>query len=149
MDATDNQLLNLIQRNFPLIAQPFEYLANQLDLSEVEVMQRIESLKKSGVIRRIGGSFNSKKLGYASTLCAMKVNPAESEDIIKIINRYPQVTHNYLREHEYNIWFTIIAESEEKIYRIIDEIKSQTGQNDLMNLPAIQVFKIEVNFPMK
>lgn len=148
MDTTDRRLLNLIQKDFPLTAEPFEFLAGQLGVSQTEIMDRIDCLKKEGTIRRIGGSFNSKKLGYASTLCAMKVGNDAMEDTIQVINSYPQVTHNYLREHEYNIWFTIIAENEKKIEEIITEIKGLTGQNDIMNLPAERVFKIDVNFQM-
>ena len=146
MDAVDRQLLNLIQKNFPLKQKPFEILANELGISEVEVINSIDNLKENGIIRRIGGTFNSNKLGYFSTLCAVKVLPGKIEEAIKIINNYQEVTHNYLREHEYNIWFTLIAETEEKIDKILEEIKKQIGETELINLPAINLFKIDVNF---
>jgi len=148
VDAIDNRLLNLLQKNFPLTPKPFEILANQLGLSEAEVIKRVNKLKNDGIIRRIGGSFNSKKLGYVSTLCAMKVNQAKIENTIQVVNRYPEVTHNYLRDHEYNIWFTIITETGAQIQQIIKEIKQETGPADLINFPAIQVFKIDVNFQL-
>lgn len=149
MDTTDRWLLNLIQKDFPLTEQPFEFLAKQLGVSEAEVLKRVNRLMKAGIIRRVGGSFNSGKLGYTSTLCAMKVDPDKVQDTVGVINGYPQVTHNYLRKHEFNIWFTIIAESEAKVTSIIEEIKAKTGQRNLMNLPAIRVFKLDVNFSLE
>jgi DNA-binding Lrp family transcriptional regulator len=146
MDAIDSRLLNLIQKNFPLTPQPFAVIALQLGVSEKEVLQRISQLKDKGIIRRIGGSFNSRKLGYASTLCAMKVTPNSIENTIKIINSYPEITHNYFRRHEFNLWFTIIAKDEQEIGRIIAEIKTQTNPEAFINLPAVRVFKLDVNF---
>ncbi len=144
MDIVDKQLLNLIQKNFPIHEKPFETLANQLEVSEAEVINRIDNLKEKGIIRRIGGIFDSNKLGYFSTLCAMKVPQDRIEEVDRLINNYQEVTHNYLREHKYNIWFTLIGETLEKVEEILKEIKKQIGEIELINLPAVNLFKIDV-----
>ena len=146
MDLIDKQLLNIIQKDFPINQKPFEIIANKLGISETEVMERIESLKSEGIIRRIGGSFNSKKLNYTSTLCGAKVPRNRLDKAIEVINSFGEVTHNYLRDHEYNVWFTLIAESQERIDAILEQIKKQIDQIEIINLPAINLFKINVNF---
>lgn len=146
MDLIDKQLLNIIQKDFPINQKPFEIVANKLGISETEVIERIKSLKAEGIIRRIGGSFNSKKLNYTSALCGAKVPQNRLDKAIEVINSFGEVTHNYLRDHEYNVWFTLIAESQERIDAILEEIKKQIDQIEIMNLPAINLFKINVNF---
>ena len=146
MDEIDKRILNLIQKDFPIKPEPFKELAENLKTSEAEVLSRVSKLKEEGIIRRIGASFDSNKLGYVSTLCAVKVPKNKMEQTVKVINGYLEVTHNYLREHEFNIWFTLIAESQAKIDTIIEEISEKTGGLEIINLPAINLFKINVNF---
>lgn len=148
LDKIDRKLLNLIQTNFPVVPEPYQELALALGISEEEVMQRIGKLRDSGVIRRLGGIFDSRKLGYRGTLCALKVPPQRIEDVAAVINAYPGVTHNYLRGHEYNMWFTLLAENQACIDSIINEIKVATGIDDLLNLPAKGIYKIKVNFEL-
>jgi DNA-binding Lrp family transcriptional regulator len=99
------------------------------------------------VIRRIGANFTSRKLGYTSTLCAAKVAPDQIEQFAEVVNRYPGVTHNYLRRHRYNIWFTLIAESKARLEEILAEITRATGA-PVLSLPAQEIFKIKVDFPV-
>ncbi|MDW7674182.1 MAG: Lrp/AsnC family transcriptional regulator, partial [Bacillota bacterium] len=94
------------------------------------------------------GIFDSKKLGYKSTLCAIKVPEDRIEEVTEIVNSYNGVTHNYLREHQYNMWFTLIAPSDDSIQEILREMKVMTGIDDIINLPAINFFKINVNFDL-
>lgn len=149
LDRKDKELLNLIQSNFPVESRPFLTLASQLEISEEEIIERIKKLKEKGYIRRLGGIFDSKKLGYCSTLCTIKVPENRIEEVAKIINNYDSVTHNYIRDNSYNIWFTMIASSVEKIEENLAEIKIKTEINDIFNLPAVKSFKIKVNFDMK
>lgn len=149
IDRKDKELLNLIQSGFPMEPRPFLALANQLDLTEDEVIERIRKLKENGYINRLGGIFDSGKLGFFSTLCAIKVPEDRIEDVAEIINSYEGITHNYIRKHSYNMWFTMIAPSAEEIEENLVEIRTKTGINNVINLPAVRLFKIKVNFDMK
>ncbi|MEQ8226257.1 MAG: AsnC family transcriptional regulator [Candidatus Eremiobacterota bacterium] len=146
MDETDRQIMNLIQNNFPISETPYKELADTIAITEEELINRIKQLEEKNFIREIGPIFSSKDLGYKSTLVAMKVPEEKLKETVETINSYYQVTHNYGRHHEYNLWFTLICRSNEEINRIIEEIKSRTGINDIYNLPAEKMFKIKVNF---
>jgi DNA-binding Lrp family transcriptional regulator len=102
----------------------------------------------AGIIRRIGANFTSRKLGYTSTLCAARVPPEKLARFAEVVNHYPGVTHNYLRRHRFNVWFTLIAESRERLAGILDEIRQASGVDEILSLPAQEVFKIKVDFPM-
>lgn len=148
LDALDRAILNEIQSHFPLVPRPYEEMARRVGASEAEVLARVKALHAAGVIRRIGANFTSRKLGYTSTLVAARVPQEALEDFVRQVNRYPGVTHNYLRRHRYNVWFTLIAESESRLAEILAEIKATTGVTDLLSLPAKEIFKIKVDFPM-
>lgn len=149
LDPIDRDILNRIQKDFPVTSKPYLQIANNLNISENEVIDRIKELKTKGLIRRLGGVFASRKLGYTSTLCAIKVPENRVQEVADIINSYEGVTHNYLRNHIYNLWFTYIAPSEDNILSTLDEIKVKTKINDIINLPAKELFKINVNFHLK
>ena len=146
MDNIDRDIINEIQSDFPITARPFRELGNRYQLTEEEVLDRVTSLKEEGVIRRIGGNFNSKKLNFTSTLCAAKVPEEKMADFVEAVNRHPGVTHNYLRNHEYNVWFTFIAENMAYIDNALNEISESTGVREIRNLPAVRMFKIKVDF---
>ena len=146
MDETDRRIINEIQIDFPIHPRPFHELGKRLQLTEDDVLVRVRALKEEGVIRRIGGNFQSGKLDHQSTLCAAKVPDAKLEPFVEAVNRYPGVTHNYQRNHKYNVWFTFIAPTMEDIDRALEEISRKTGVSDILNLPAVKLFKIKVNF---
>jgi len=146
LDKLDKELLNLIQKDFPVVPEPYKELARELGTTEEEIIKRLQVLLDLGVIRRLGGIFDSRKVGYTGTLCALKVPPEKIDAVAKIINKYPGITHNYLRNHEFNMWFTLLAESMEKIEQVINEIREKTGIKEILNLPACRIFKINVNF---
>jgi DNA-binding Lrp family transcriptional regulator len=146
LDDTDRALLNRIQSDFPITPRPFLTVAEALNLSEREVIERISRLKREGIIRRIGGNFVPGKLGYVSTLCAARVRPEDVYRFAEAVNRHPGVTHNYLRENTFNVWFTFIASSMEEIEAKLGEIAAETGVTDILNLPATKVFKIKAQF---
>jgi DNA-binding Lrp family transcriptional regulator len=146
IDEIDRKILNIIQSRFPITSRPFLEVGEVLGLTEQNVLQRVRRLKQLDIIRRIGGNFDSKKLGFIGTLCAAKVPQDKIEKFNEVINSYPGVTHNYSRNHEYNIWFTFIGESKEEIERALSEISKKTGIQTILNLPAKKTFKIRVDF---
>ena len=148
MDDVDRGLLNEIQTGFPITGRPFQELGVRLNCSEKEILARVRRLKSKGIIRRIGGNFDSKRLGFATTLCAARVPEVKIKGFVAAVNRYPEVTHNYLRDNPYNIWFTLVAPSSEVVNRYMEEIKTKTGVRDILNLPAVRVFKILVEFDL-
>ena len=148
IDDVDRAILNRIQSDFPMTQRPFLSIAENLDLSENEVIKRLEQLKKKGIIRRIGGNFVPEKLGFVSTLCAAKVPEDKIERFARTVNRYPGVTHNYQRDHNYNIWFTFIAQSMDEIKGNLEDISRETGVEAIINLPATKMYKIRAHFDL-
>ncbi|MBW1692396.1 MAG: AsnC family transcriptional regulator [Deltaproteobacteria bacterium] len=148
MDDIDRKILGSIQSDFPLSKRPYGDLSEQLGLSEEEIFGRVERLKKEGIIRRIGGSFDSRCLGFSTTLCAAKVPETRVALFVEEVNKYPGVTHNYLREHAYNVWFTLVVTDRKEVDRLIGEIIQSTGVRDVINLPAKRTFKVLVDFEL-
>lgn len=146
LDATDKRIINRIQSDFPIDARPYRVIANELGLEEELVINRVKAMKEQGIIRRIGGNFVPHKVGFVSTLCAAKVPEDKIDDFAAVVNRYTGVTHNYVRENEFNIWFTFIAESREEISENLALIGKETGVDTILNLPATRVFKIRAQF---
>ena len=146
IDDVDRRILNAIQSDFPIEERPYDIIARQVGLTEAEVIGRIRMLKMDGIIRRIGGNFAPDKLGYVSTLCAACVPAEKLTMFAEAVNAYTGVTHNYVRENRYNVWFTFIAPSMEKIEESLSEIRQQTGVNEMISLPATKVFKIKAEF---
>jgi DNA-binding Lrp family transcriptional regulator len=146
LDDADRAILNRIQSDFPITPRPYRTVAEELGLTESDVIRRVARLKASGIIRRIGGNFVPGKLGYVSTLCAARVPADQVARFAEVVNRHPGVTHNYLRENSFNVWFTFIAPSMEEIQTRLEEISVETGVAEIINLPATRVFKIRAQF---
>ncbi len=146
MDPIDEKILKRIERNFPVSSYPYRDLANDLSLTEKEVISRLSQLKKKGIILRIGAFCDSEKLGFRSTLVAMKVPQPRLQAVADIVNHYPGVTHNYSRDHRFNLWFVLMGKNRKEIDEIIRKIRDQTGINDILNLPKKQLFKLNLNF---
>ncbi|MFQ5431171.1 MAG: AsnC family transcriptional regulator [Nitrospinota bacterium] len=149
MDQIDKDILNIIQTGFPIAARPYAVIGEKVGLSEDDTFDRIMRLKNENIIRRIGATFDSRKLHFTSTLCALKCPPEKLEDVAAIVSGFPQVTHNYQRNHAYNLWFTVIAESKEKLQAILDEISERGGVDKVRSMPASQIIKIKVDFKFK
>ena len=148
IDEIDRAILNRIQSDFPIISRPYLSIAQNLHLSEEQVMKRLKRLKKEGIIRRIGGNFVPEKLGFVSTLCAAKVSRDKINSFARTVNRYPGVTHNYRRDNKYNIWFTFIAQSMDEIKNNLENISQETGVKEIINLPATKMYKIKAQFDL-
>jgi len=151
MDAVDKRVVALLQGEFPVCERPYGALAEKAGLSEEELWGRVEKLLLEGVIRRIGASMDSAGLGFSSTLAAVRVEPSRVEEAAEVIGGYEEVTHSYLRGDEYNIWFTVIAESAERVGRIVGEIRERLGleEADVLNLPMKRMFKLDTRFDVQ
>jgi DNA-binding Lrp family transcriptional regulator len=148
MDEIDKKILNILQKEFPLVEQPFLAVAERCGIDEEEAITRIQKLKDAGIIRRIGAVFAGDKLGRVSTLCAACVPKEKLEDFVRTVNAFPGVTHNYLRNNEYNVWFTVSAATRREIASFLDDLKEKTGVTDILDMPAVRTFKINASFEM-
>jgi len=146
LDEMDRAILNEIQSHFPIDSRPYRALGEKLGCSEAEMLGRVRRLKEGNVIRRIGANFNSRRLGYTSTLCAARVPSEIMDRFLETVNSYRGVTHNYRRDHEYNVWFTLIASRQEEIDRTLQDLAATTGVREILSLPAERIFKIRVDF---
>jgi len=146
LDDIDKAILNRIQSDFPITHSPYRTVADNLNLQEADVLERVSRMRTQGLIRRIGGNFVPEKLGYVSTLCAASVPQGKIQHFTETVNQYPGVTHNYQRDNHFNIWFTFIAPSREEIKLNLQRISKETGIEEILNLPATRVFKIKAHF---
>jgi len=148
LSETDRRLLDLIQEGIPLCSRPYKKLGEKLEIGEAETIKRLKKLKENRYIRRLGGVFSTRKLGYQSTLIAARVDEGKYYEVAEAINQYPGVTHNYRRNHDFNLWFTLIATTEEEIERILQDIEDLPGIRVLRELPAVRRFKLKVEMKM-
>lgn len=148
MDSVDRAILNRINRSIPLRVTPFREYAEDLNILETDVIDRIRSLKEHGIIRRIGGVIDPGKLGWVSTLCAADVPGDRMDEYESLTARFAEITHNYVREGSPNCWFTIIAPHRGRIEEIMKEI-GQALDIEVLDLPAVKVFKIRVAFDLE
>lgn len=142
MEALDRKILEIVQDGFPLEDRPYAMLGRLLGVSEDEAFDSVERLRKSGVIRRLGGVYDSRRLGYISRLCAGVVNEGMLESFAAAADKIPSITHNYVRSHAYNVWFTVIARSESEIQETVRGLEAETVLHDAHVLSASKMFKI-------
>ncbi len=148
MDDMDRRIIKELQGNFPLEMNPYEVIADNLGMSVDQLWQRILALAESGVIRRMGFSIDSRKIGYSSTLAAVRVSQGRIDEASELISEYPQITHSYLREDDFNIWFTVIADDRDRVLVILEEIRDKLNltEDDVMDLPVEKLFKLDARF---
>jgi DNA-binding Lrp family transcriptional regulator len=146
MDEIDKKILNILQKEFPLVEQPFLAVADKCGVSEEEILRRIRKLKDDEVIRRIGAIFDGNELGRVSTLCAARVPQEKLDNFVRAVNEYKGVTHNYQRKSEYNVWFTVNAERRQEIDDFLSQLKEKTDVTDILDMKAVRVFKINATF---
>ena len=145
-DTLDFRLLNEFRRDFPLCPAPFAELAARLGVGEKVVLGRLEALRRAGKISRVGAVFAPKRIG-ASTLAAMAVPPGRLAAVAETVNRFPEVNHNYEREHRYNLWFVVTAASEGRLQATLGAIEQAAGV-PLLALPLLEEFHIDLGFPL-
>jgi siroheme decarboxylase len=151
LDEADKRLLNLMQGSFALTRRPFEHVARLANLGEGEVMARVQRLLDKRIIREITPIFDTRALGYQSMLVAAKVDAEHPHRAAKIINSHPGVTHNYLRNHDFNLWFTIAVEPDSKLGLggTLDALAAETGAQSIRQLPTLKLFKIRMDLEME
>ncbi|HXX05375.1 MAG TPA: Lrp/AsnC family transcriptional regulator [Candidatus Bathyarchaeia archaeon] len=148
MDNLDKEILNEIQWTFPLVPKPYSEIAKKFSITDDEMMQRLRTLKQAGIIRQLSAIFDTRRLGYKSALVAMAISPDKLDQIANQINRHPGVSHNYERNHEYNLWFTLAVPPGSDLKTEIDKFSKLQGINKVRMLPTIKLFKIGVKLEM-
>lgn len=148
LDETDKKLLNDIQWVFPLVDRPFLEIACKHGISEEEVMRRIEAMKEMGLIRQINAIFDTRRLGYKSALVAFAVRPDRLDQVADEVNRHPGVSHNYERNHEYNMWFTLAVPPGSDMKDDLDRMAALEGVIKYRLLPTLKLYKIGVRLDM-
>jgi siroheme decarboxylase len=151
LDELDKRLLNLMQGSFPLAPRPYEEVARLAEVSEDEVLKRVERLLRERIIRQVTPIFDTRVLGYKSMLVAASVDPENPHRAAQIINSHPGVSHNYLRNHDFNMWFTIAVEPDSKLGLdgTLEVIQRETGAESIRQLPTLRLFKIRMDLEME
>ena len=146
LEELDNELLYKMQTNFPLTPKPFEDLAKEFNVSEDTILKRVKKLKEDKILRQTSAIFDTKRLGYKSSLVAFKVKEENINKAVEAINAHPGVSHNYLRDHDFNIWFTLAVAPDSKLSLedTVEILKKQSDADDSIILPTIKMFKISV-----
>jgi len=148
MDKLDTEILNEIQWTFPLVAKPFDEIAKKFEISPDEVKEKLIQLKRKGVLRQLSAIFDTRKLGYTSSLVAMEIEPDKLEHVAHQINKHPGVSHNYEREHEFNLWFTLAVPPGTDLEKELEKFSKLDGIKKTRMLPTLQLFKIGVKLDM-
>ena len=149
MDITDRKILNIIQSDFPLVEEPYEEIGQRLGINEEEVIERLRLLRKGNVVRQISAIFDTRRLGYKTTLVAMAHELSKLHKGALEINKHPGVSHNYAREGSfYNLWFTLAVPANENLEDAVKHMAEKTGAISTRLMPTIRFFKIGVNFDM-
>ena len=151
LDEADRRLLNLLQGSFPLAERPYAEIAGLAELTEDEVLRRAARLLEERIIREVTPIFDTRVLGYKSMLVAAKVDPEHPWRAAKVINSHPGVSHNYLRDHDFNIWFTIATEPGSKlgVDGTLEVLQRLTGAESVRQLPTLRLFKIRMDLEME
>lgn len=144
LDPLDLKLLTIMQREVPLVPRPFHALAQRLGISGEEVLRRVKTLKKAGIVRQIGAIFDAKALGYRSALVAVKCPKGRRDALAAIVSKHPGVSHNYGRDHRFDLWFTIAVASDRDLAREVARLMQRSGAIHYVVLPSVRVFKIGV-----
>ena len=146
-DPINRALLDRYQRDFPLDEHPYARIGRDLGIDEVEVIERLIDLKAAGMISRIGAVVAPHSAGW-STLAAVAVPPARLDEVADLVSAYPEVNHNYEREHHFNLWFVVTGEDSDHVARVLAEIGEKSSL-DVLDLPLEQAFHIDLGFPLQ
>jgi DNA-binding Lrp family transcriptional regulator len=151
LDALDRKLLNLMQGSFPIAPRPYQHVASLAGVSEAELMRRVQRLLDKRIIRQVTPIFDTRALGYSSMLVAAKVDPEHPHRAAQVINAHPGVSHNYLRNHEFNLWFTIATEPDSALglQGTLEVLAREAGAESVRQLPTLKLFKIRMDLEME
>ncbi len=145
MDSIDRAIINSLQDGFPLCETPYQLAAEGLGITERQLIQRLEQMLANKQLSRFGPLYNAERLGGGLSLCAMRVPADEFDRVAEQVNGFPEVAHNYAREHEFNMWFVLATESPERISEVLDEIETATGYS-VLNVPKQEEFFVGLKF---
>jgi DNA-binding Lrp family transcriptional regulator len=148
LEQTEKKLLNILQMDFPLVERPFQAIAEQLETPESEVVQKTLDLKDRGIIRNISAFCDARKLGYKTTLIALHVPQRHLEKAAAVVSEHPGVSHNYGRNHYYNLWFTLALPYSFNLAKEVQVLAKNGKADDFLILPAIKVFKLNTSFDL-
>ena len=139
MDNIDRDIINTLQDGFPICMSPYKQVAQGLNISEQELIMRLKKLLETGVLSRFGPMYHAEQMGGALSLAAIKAPEKDFDSIANTINAFPEVAHNYAREHTLNMWFVLATETPEQIQQVIRKIEEKTGLT-VYNMPKIQEY---------
>lgn len=145
MDEIDRLIINGLQDGFPLSSRPYAEAAKALGLEEGVLLQRLQALRSDNVLTRFGPLFNAEAMGGGLTLAAMKVPEPRFEEVAAIVNSFPEVAHNYAREHVLNMWFVVATERPEEVQEVLDAIADGTGL-EVYDMPKAEEFSLSLRF---
>ncbi len=146
-DILDRRLLDDFQSGIPLAPRPFALMAKQLGVAETEVIARLQRLTETGAVSRVGPVFRPRQVG-ASTLAAMAVPPERLVEVANLVTSFPEVNHNYERDHDFNLWFVLTAPDQTRLERVLDEIGRRAGL-PVLDLPMLAEYHIDLGFPLQ
>lgn len=147
MDALDRELLDAYQHDFPLAPRPFAAIASALGTDEATVIARLERLRARGCISRLGAVVAPHRAGW-STLAAMAVPAERLEAVAAMVSAYPEVNHNYEREHRFNLWFVVTGADRESVAAVLEEIEARAGIA-VLDLPMLEAYRLDLGFPLR
>lgn len=145
MDELDREIINELQRGFPLTERPFETLARQFKTTETTLIEHVQNLLDAGILSRFGPMYHAEKLGGALTLCALSADDDSFDEVAEKVNRHPEVAHNYARDHTLNMWFVIATDKPDKVTEVIADIEHETGC-EVLNMPKLKEYFIGLHF---
>jgi DNA-binding Lrp family transcriptional regulator len=148
LDRIDQELLNLVQVDFPVVPRPFAFLGEKLEVGEDDVIARIDALKRNKIIRQISAIFDTRALGYKSSLVATRAPAERVDEVADVISGHPGVSHNYRRDHEFNIWWTIAVPPTSSLEEHVDAVHALAGAEQTRLMQTIRMFKIGVDLDM-
>ena len=144
MEITDREILNIIQTRFPLVDEPFKAIGDELGLSESEVIERVSAMKDRNVVRQISAIFDTRRLGYKTTLVAMRLPEDKLDAGAQVVNGHPGVSHNYARNGHFNLWFTLAVAPGESLEETVEAMAARTDAESVRLMPTIKFFKIGI-----
>ncbi|WKJ89829.1 AsnC family transcriptional regulator [Methylomonas montana] len=141
MDDIDKTIINCLQQGFPICASPYRQVAEQLGITETDLLNRLQAMLADGVLSRFGPMYHAEQMGGALTLAALKAPGARFDEVAEIVNAFPEVAHNYARNHALNMWFVLATEKPEQVQNVIAEIEKKTGLI-VYNMPKISEYYV-------
>ncbi|SHE31039.1 transcriptional regulator, AsnC family [Modicisalibacter ilicicola DSM 19980] len=147
LDVLDRRIINRLQDGLPVVEAPFAAVADELAIDEQVLLERLKALKENGVLSRFGPMYHAERLGGGLTLAAMAIPEARFDEIVERVNTFPEVAHNYRREHRLNMWFVLATETPERIAEVIAAIEADTGY-PVYNMPKQEEFHVRLHLPV-